>query len=189
MILRLPVGSFTGYNFVQEEVFMTALSILNVKEFMNILLRSDAFDSFLLSEGAITTYMTFHLDGHSKTDFFSPEDETYTLVSQEKYVPFSLVRPACFDLIKGRRTPSSFQFVFQLSSHNQARTLAAIDSSFSTEDISGMYLNLKYQNRQLTCTTGVSCRIFSLDKSLEQSWDELVKRFLKTHEIAFEELL
>ncbi len=168
---------------------MTALSILNVKEFMNVLLRSDVFDSFLLSEGSITTYMTFHLDGHSKADFFSPEDEAYALVSQESYVPFSLVRPACFDLIKGKRAPSSFQFVFQLSSDNQARTLASIGSSFSTGDISGMYLNLKYHNMQLTCTTGVSCRVFSMDKSLEQSWDELVKRFLKSHQLAFEELL
>lgn len=168
---------------------MTALSILNVKEFMNILLRSDAFDSFLLSEGSITTYMTFHLDGLCRADFFSPEDEPYEQIVQEKYVPFSLVRPACFDLIKGKRTPSSFQFVFQLSRENQARTLASIASPLSTEDISGMYLNLRYQNQQLTCTTGISCQIFSLDKSLEHSWDTLVKRFLKAHQIAFEELL
>ena len=167
---------------------MTALSILNVKEFMNILLRSDAFDSFLLSEGAITTYMTFHLDGHSKTDFFSPEDETYTLVSQEKYVPFSLVRPICFDIIKGKRTPSSFHFVFQLSSENQKRTVSSISSSFSPEEVSGMYLNLKYQNQQLVCTTGISCHIFSMDKSLGQAWDDMVKLFFRKHQIAFETL-
>lgn len=168
---------------------MTSLSILNVKEFMNILLRSDAFDSFLLSEGSITTYMAFHLDGRCKSDFFSPEDEPYAQVSQEKYIPFSLARPVCFDLIKGKRTPSSFHFVFQLSSENQAKTLASIGSNFLPEDISGMYLNLKYQNQQLTCTTSVSCRVFSLDKSLEQAWDELVKRFLKAHCVPFEELL
>lgn len=168
---------------------MTALSILNVKEFMNILLCSNTFDNFLLSEGSITTYMTFILDGHCITDFFSPEDEPYARISQENYVPYSFVRPACFDLIKGKRTPSSFQFVFQLSAENQTHTLASIGSSFSTEDVSGMYLNLKYRNGQLTCTTGVSCRVFSADKSLEHAWDELVKRFLKSHQIPFEELL
>lgn len=168
---------------------MTALSILNIKEFMHILLCTDTFDSFLLSEGSITTYMTFLLDGHPNTDFFSPEDEAYAPVSAEPYVPFSVVRPICFDLIKGKRTPASFQFVFQLSKENQARTLASVDTSFSPEDISGMYLNLKYQNQQLTCTTGISCRIFSLDKSLEQAWDELVKRFFKNHRIPFETLV
>ena len=168
---------------------MTALSILNVKEFMNILLRSNAFDSFLLSEGSITTYMTFLLDGHCIKDFFSPEEEPYEQLTREKYIPFSLVRPACFDLIKGRHTPFAFRFVFQLSAENQARTLASLGSAFSTEDVSGMYLNLKYKNRQLTCTTGVSCQVFSTDKSLERAWDELVKRFLKSHQIPFEELI
>lgn len=167
---------------------MTALSILSVKEFMHILLRTETFDSFLLSEGSITTYMTFLLDGHSNPDFFSPEDEPYPPVSQEAYVPFSLVRPACFDLIKGKRTPSSFKFVFLLSHENQERTLASISSQYTSSDISGMYLNLKYQNQQLTCTTGVSYRLFSMDKSLEHAWDDMVRRFLKNHGIAFETL-
>ncbi len=168
---------------------MTALSILNVKEFMNILLRTDTFDGFLLSEGAITTYMTFILDGHPVPDFFSPEDEPYGQISREPYVPFSLVRPACFDLIKGKRTPSSFKFVFQLSQKNLMRTLSSIDASLSLDDVFGMYLNLIYQNQQLTCTTGVSRHLFSMDKSLEHAWDELVKRFLKTHKIPFEPLV
>ena len=31
-------------------------------------------------------------------------------------------------------------------------------------------------------------RIFSVDKTLDNEWDRLVKQFLKQHEIAFEEL-
>ena len=50
---------------------MTALSILNIKEFMHILLRTETFDSFLLSEGSITTYMTVLLDGHSGRNVIS----------------------------------------------------------------------------------------------------------------------
>ncbi len=168
---------------------MTALSILNIKEFMNILLRTDTFDSFLLSECSITTYMTFLLDGHCHADFFSPEDEAYKKAAQEEYIPFSLVRPACFDLIKGKRTPSSFKFVFQLSRENLMRTLASASHSITAEDISALYLNLIFQNQQLTCTTGVSRHTFSMDKSLEHVWDELVKRFLKKHKIPFEPLV
>lgn len=167
---------------------MIALSILDVKEFMNILLRTDTFDSFLLREGSITTCMAYHLDGRAKADFFSPEDEAYGLVAKESYVPFSLVRPTCFDIIKGKRTPSSFQFVFQLSSENQKRTVSSINSSFSPEEVSGMYLNLKYHSQELVCTTGISCHIFSMDKSLEQAWDDMVKVFLRKHRIAFESL-
>lgn len=167
---------------------MTALSILDIKEFMNLFLRTDTFDSFLLVEGSITTYMAFLLDGHAIADFFSPEDEAYGIVSQEKYIPFSLVRPVCFDIIKGKRTPSSFKFVFQLSSASQERAIGSAHSKFSPADISGMYLNLKYQNQTLLCTTGVSYHIFSMDKSLEYAWDEMVKRFFKKRQIAFESL-
>lgn len=165
---------------------MIALSILNIKEFMHILLRTDTFDSFLLAEGSITTYMSWMLDGHSRPGFFDPEDEPYPLAAQEAYIPFSLARPACFGLIKGKRAPSSFKFVFLLSSENQRRTIASIRSSFAPEDVTGMYLNLKYQNKQLLCTTGVSCKVFSMDKSLEQGWDDMVRRFFKKHKIAYE---
>ncbi|MCI8300261.1 MAG: hypothetical protein HFI69_07920 [Lachnospiraceae bacterium] len=168
---------------------MTALSILNIKEFMHILLRTETFDSFLLSEGSITTYMTVLLDGHSHPDFFSPEDDDYEQAVQEDYIPFSLVRPACFDLIKGKRTPSSFKFVFQLSKKNLERTLSSVGRTLSTEDISGMHLNLIYQNHRLTCTTGVSRHMFSMDQSLEHIWDELVKQFLRNHKIPFEPLV
>ncbi|MEY8391688.1 hypothetical protein D3Z36_08285 [Lachnospiraceae bacterium] len=168
---------------------MTALSILNIKEFMHILLCTDTFDSFLLSEGSITTYMTFLLNGHSRPDFFSPEDTYYEQTVQEDYVPFSLVRPACFDLIKGKRTPSSFKFIFQLSQKNLERTLASVGRTLSAENISGMHLNLIYQNQKLTCTTGVSRHMFSPDKSLEHIWDEMVKQFLKNHKIPFEPLV
>ncbi|MCI8483902.1 MAG: hypothetical protein HFH41_06145 [Lachnospiraceae bacterium] len=167
---------------------MILLSILDIKEFMNTLLRTDTFDSFLLSEGSITTYMTYLLDGHPRKDFFSPEDEPYELVAQEPFIPFSLIRPACFDLIKGKRTPISFRFVFLLSSENQKRTIASIGGSFSSSDVSGMYLNLKYQEQKLICTTGVSYQIFSMDKSLEHAWDDMVKRFFQKHQIAFEVL-
>ena len=93
-----------------------------------------------------------------------------------------------FDLIKGRRTPSYFKFVFLLSPKNLERTLLSTHSSFTPEDITGMFINLKFQQKKLLLTTGISYRIFSVDKSLDQEWDSLVKRFLTAHEISFEEL-
>lgn len=167
---------------------MIAIKIANTKEFMHMLLRTETFDHFLLSEGTITTYMTFILDGHANQDFFSPEDEGYTLLTPGSYVPFSMIRPSCFDLIKGKRTPSSFRFVFLLSEENQQRTLDSLKSRFTASDISGMYLNLKYQDNQIVCTTGISYRIFSMDKSLEHSWDEMILRFFKNHGILYESL-
>ena len=78
--------------------------------------------------------------------------------------------------------------MFLLSPENLTRTLEQTHSSFTSDDITGMFLNLKFQNGALLLTTGLSYRIYSADKRLEQEWDSLVKRFLQSHQINFEEL-
>lgn len=165
---------------------MTALQLVDIKDFMNKLLGTDLFDHFLLSEASITTFATYTIDGHLNQDFFSPEDEQYDFMQQTAISPFSLLRPVCFQLIKGTRTPLSFKFVFQLSMENQRRTIEKSGCNFRNEDITGMFLNLKFQNQKLTCTTGISYRSFSMDKSLEHEWDRLIQVFFKTHQIPFE---
>ena len=81
-----------------------------------------------------------------------------------------------------------FQFIFMLSPENQRRTLENSGCGFSPEDVTGMFMNLKFQEQKLTCTTGISYRTFSMDKSLGQAWDDMVKLFFRKHQIAFETL-
>lgn len=167
---------------------MIALHILEIKDFMNKLLTGDIFDHFLLQEACIQSDLTVTIDGKLTPDFYSAEElETQGLVSCA-FLPFGRVRSRCFDLIKGKRTPVFFKFVFLLSPDNLERTLAQTHSSFHPQDITGMFLNLKFQNGELFITNGISYRIFSVDKGLEQEWDSLIKLFLKNHEIGFEEL-
>ena len=42
---------------------MIALQIADIRHFMKKLLLSESFDRFLLLEGSITTFCTFHMDG------------------------------------------------------------------------------------------------------------------------------
>lgn len=167
---------------------MIALNISEIKDFMNKLLCTETFDNFLLKEATIQNSMTYSLDGTLNTDFFSSEELETAGLTGLAFLPYGQVRTQCFNLIKGKRTPSYFKFVLLLSPANLTRTLEQLHSSFTPEDITGMFLNLKFQNGKLLLTTGISYRIFSVDKSLEQEWDSLMKRFLKNHEIAFEEL-
>ena len=167
---------------------MTALNLPEIKEFMNKLLCSETFDHFLLKEAVIKTAVTFTIDGTIDHTFYS-SDETETLgLTGFSCLPFGMLRSQCFDLIKGKRTPSYFKFVLELSPTNLTRTLEQIHSSFTAADISGVFLNLKFQNDALLLTTGVSYRIFSPDKSLEHEWDRLVERFLKNNGIVYEKL-
>lgn len=167
---------------------MIALNLIDVKDFMHKLLCTEIFDHFLLRETTICGSCTWNMDGSIHTDFFSAEELEEQGLTELSYVPFGQVRPQCFQLIKGRRVPSYFKFVFLLSPTNLTRTLAKTHSSFLPDDITGMFINLKFQHGKLLLTTGISYRIFSVDKSLEQEWDSLIQRFLKNHEIIFEEL-
>lgn len=167
---------------------MIALEILEVKDFMNKLLCTETFDNFLIQETVITGNTTWSLDGKLNTDFYSEAELEEAGLIGMSYLPFSHVRTHCFNLIKGKHTPSYFKFVFLLSPANLSRTLEQTRSKFTADDISGCFLNLKFQHGKLLLTTGISYRIFSTDKSLEHEWDSLVKRFLKNHEITFLEL-
>jgi hypothetical protein len=49
-------------------------------------------------------------------------------------------------------------------------------------------VNLSYQNGEASCTTGTSMKIFTLDKSLDRIWDDMVIRFFRSRQIIIEQL-
>jgi len=162
---------------------MIALKLPEVKECMSRLLLSDTFDSFLFIEGEIVTFSTFSIDGFLKKDFFEKDmapSRTYTLWKD--------IREYAFSIIKGKRTPLSFQFVLGLSEMNIERLLQQQQLAFQPHDVQGLYLNLKYDGQNLTCVTGTSMKLFTLDKSLEEAWDQMVQRFFLKKEISAEVL-
>ena len=174
--------------FKQKGTPMLALELTKKKEFMNKLLASELFDHFLLQEGVITGKATYIIDGHITKGYYTPDELEELKITDCQFLPFSMLRSNFFDLIKGKKAPSSFKFIFLLSPSNLKRTLESISSNFTTNDITGVFLNVRYQNQLLSLTTGVSYRIFTPDKSLETEWDRLVKQFLKQHDITYEEL-
>ena len=167
---------------------MIALELTNTKDFMNKLLKSETFDHFLLQEAVISSAASYVIDGHINNGFYSDTELDELGFSNLKILPFSALRGNCFDLIKGKKAPASFKFIFLLSPDNLENTVKKSGSSFTSNDISGVFLNIKYQNQLLSLTTGISYNIFSPDKSLEVYWDSLVKKFLYQNEITFEEL-
>lgn len=165
---------------------MIALQIQDIKNFMSKLLLSQIFDHFLLIEGSVTTYNTFHIDGRIHKDFYTTEEiETLNLNDQE-FSHWKEIRPFCLNLIKGHKTPLGFRFVFQLSKENTAKLLTASGiTSILPENVSGLLLNIRYDSNGLSCITATNLNLFTMDKSLEHAWDEMVKRFLKQQEISF----
>jgi hypothetical protein len=163
---------------------MVALQIADIKFFMKKLLLSDSFDRFLLLEGSITTFNTFHIDGTLQKSYFTGEEQDRI---QDRALSFwGEVRPFCLELIKGKKTPLAFHFTFSLSPANTLKLLQQTGIQLQPEQVRGLLLNLRYDGQHLQCTTGTSISIFTLDKKLDHAWDDMVQRYFHQQGIPFE---
>lgn len=164
---------------------MISLKIVDVKSFMSSLLIQSTFDNFLLMELDIATFNNFHISGYLNKSFYS-SDELEILENRE-YSKWSEVKPYAYNLIKGNKTPLSFKVVLLLSPQNTLNILTKSKINLRSEEVNGLFLNMKYENGELHLITGTSIKTFTLEKSLENEWDLNMKNYLKHFEILFEE--
>lgn len=157
---------------------MIAEQIKDVKKFMTLLLIKDTFDEFLINEATITTYNTFHIDGHINRDFFN-EDEFDELKDQHLSY-WSKIKPICYSLIKGNKTPLYFKIIFALNREQIKSIVEQNNISINENDINELFFNIKYESGMLTITTGCSLKIFTMDKSLENAFDKYISLFIST---------
>ena len=161
---------------------MIALKISNKKEFMARLLTTDLFDAFLVEEATIDTFNTFHIDGRIHKDFYK-NDPDY---SEDGRLPSNScwgdIRPICLSLIKGKRTPLGFKFILK-SSDSTRKELVEKSEAGIMDDQVNLGLNIRFLNDEIIITTGISISIFTLDKSIEKTWDQYVPGFLEANNI------
>lgn len=157
---------------------MISLQINDVKSFMNRLLLSDYFDAFYLSEAVFTTLCTFRIDGTLQKDYYTREEQEELHLEKQTCALWKQVRPFCLDLIKGKHTPLDFKIVFRLSPSNTEKLLRQAGLSMTAGDINGLFLNIRFQTGSLTCTTGTSLSMFTLDKTLDSLWDKMIQKYL-----------
>lgn len=167
---------------------MIALQITNTKQIMNALLVSESFDTFQMEEVTITTYNTFHMDGHIVKEFYSAEELDSSADTFPVFSSWKDIKPICFQLIKGKRTPVSFRFILH-AAPNVISEIANDESCEVTENlIRSLLLNIRYENGHVTCITGTSFTTFLMDKSVEQLWDKYVRKLFGQLGLEFEEI-
>ncbi|MBT9777255.1 hypothetical protein GPL15_12155 [Clostridium sp. MCC353] len=164
---------------------MVALKIDEIGAFTRHLFVGETFDRFLLREAEVVTYNAFHIDGHIRMGYYSDEELEEKKI--EDFSSWSVIRPICFLLIKGKKLPGSFAITLQMPPNGVEKFIGTSGLSLNPDQVNGLYVNIRYENGELYCVTGTSLNFFTLDKSLEQEWDESVKRFLKKHQIVYEE--
>ena len=167
---------------------MRSWKILDVKKFMNILLGTAGFDHFLLSEAAITGGVSYTSDGHLTEDFYSQEELENMGLGGQRCVRFGQVRSLCFDMIKGKRTPKKFSFVFLADDETIAGLFAQGSIPGRWEDVANLSLNIRYQNGELYFTGSCTWRTFTMDRGLGTVWEQQILGMFQKLEIALEEL-
>ena len=165
---------------------MIAVKINNIKDFMTKLLVKDTFDNLYVSEATISTYNTFQINGLINKNFYTSEEPESN--DSAEYSLWKKLRPFCFELIKGSKTPSFLKIIFLLATEDITKLIEKNDLGFTLDDINGLVLNIKYSEGEITCITGSSIKLFTMDKSLEHAFDSYVKQFLSQNNIDFEEL-
>ena len=163
---------------------MTALQIADIGFFMKKFLLTDSFDRFLLLEGAVTTFNTFRMDGALQKSYYTQEEQEQ--LAERSLSLWGEVRPFCLELIKGKKTPLSFRFTLQLSASNTQKLLEQSGIGIPASQVRGLLMNLRYDNQALSCTTGTSLSVFTMDKKLDHAWDDMVQRYFRKQGIPYE---
>ena len=167
---------------------MLALKITDIRDFTNKLFIGEVFDKFCLSEATVTTFNTFTIDGRLQKDFFDTDSMNRFAEHGRTHSLWKDIRPFCWSVIRGKRTPLNFRIVLHLSRSGVEAAMRNTDFGISSEQIDGLFLNLQFKNNSLLCTTGTSLKAFSMDKRPEQLWDDMILSFLSRNQILFERL-
>ena len=125
-----------------------------VKGFMGRLLKEDIFDEFKVRSIDILAKNRFSLDG----EFAGSEAKDFSAWSE--------MQPLVFEIIKQMGRPSVLKIVF---SHKEPQVIH--------ENASALFLNLMYDRGKLSFTTATSQKAFSLEKTLDSTWDEWMRGF------------
>lgn len=165
---------------------MIALAITDIKSFMGLFLKSNLFDEFLLKEATLQTNVSYQIDGTFHPEFYNTEEIETDPALSEKYIHFSEIRPFFFELIRGHHTPLGFSFVLTPDAAHTDDFLSRSSSGLSMTDVGAMFVNFRFSQGRLLCTTGISYQTFSLSHTLDEEWDHAVTIFLSKHGIVTE---
>lgn len=144
---------------------MQIYKIDDVREFMAVLFLKENFDKFCVGTMEIKTFVSISVKGNLLTEWLTEEEKE--VYGSREYVPWKLLRPLAFSLIKGEQTPQLLRIQFVHYTNNG--------------DCGG--LRIQYENNELHCISSYTPANFTLDKSSEQMWDNQCSEFLDKNRI------
>lgn len=148
---------------------MEAFEILDVKEFTKNLFMTDLFDKFSVVEAEFLTFVKFDISGKLNKSYFDEEQNRDLCYWGE-------IRHVCFEIIKGKRTPTSFKLVLKFRDEFTKNWIA----ENMVKDIDAdMYLNIRYSDKKLNLISSFSPKTFVLRIDNLHTFDMYVKEMFK----------
>ena len=153
---------------------MQFFEIQDVKSFTAELFVRDLFDGFELCEADFITFASFHIDGKMQPDYYDTA-ERESMDDRERAF-WKEMKPFCLTLIRGKRLPLYFKIVLRLPAGHPL----CVENRMLANEASGqnLYLNIRYSDKNLTCTTGASSPVFEPGKKPGAEWDLQARSFL-----------
>ena len=158
---------------------MFSTQISDIKDCMSKLLTGEAFDSFYLVEAVILMGISYQLDGHLNRSFYDSEQ-----TPSRDFCLWKEARPVVFQIIKGKRQPLGLKIILAFPDNALEWFIKESRCPFSREDIEGIYVNIHFESGSLRITSGISYRVFSTDRRLEQCVDDHLAAYLLSRGIS-----
>ena len=131
------------------------------------------YDSFYLYEARVKTKLDYYINGKLNKAYFDSEQAE----ELPEHIEWKDIKQTVYDYIRGKRLPIAFKIILMFNRENINRLLEMNHLPVSSEDVGALFLNVVYEHETLSVTTGTSLKIFTLDKTLEQVWDDTEKKY------------
>ena len=141
----------------------------DLKALMNHLLKNSTFDKFQVRGVEVCTYTKMSLSGIIEKSYY-PESERKGI--SRNYCLWSELREYVFEWIRGERQPKIIKIIFSLDEE----VMSGIHANAAA-----MFLNLNFEEGIVKFTTATAQKNFEMDKSLDNSWDDMVRKFFQKH--------
>ena len=125
-----------------------------VKSFMGKLLKENIFCDFNIRSVDIVAKNRFSVDG----EISGGEAKGFSAWSE--------IQPLIFEVVKLMGKPSHFKIVLSFKEPMSVH-----------ENASALFLNIMYENGVVNFTTATAQKAFTLERTLDSTWDEWMRRF------------
>lgn len=165
---------------------MITLQADETKQFMRCLIKTDAFDNFLVYSLSIDTLYNLSIDGAINQGYLSTEQKES--FGDQQYIEYTRIKALLTDTLKQGHTPTAMKITFTLNKKSTEDIQHRILEDATVLPIQGFLVNIVFDGSVVKVTTGTNYATFTLDKSIEQSFDQMMKQFFIKNELLMHEI-